>query len=456
MAKKKPQEVTIEKTDYPNLSQARGQDQTFRFKGGLPGQKVEIIPIKKRPNYTRAKIRQILGDAPYETDPGCPAHGRCGGCIYQKTPHDIQHALKEAQLKDLYQDYWTQDSHLEEASDHNHYRNKMEYTFGDQVKGGPLVLGLHRRFHMHEIVDTTGCRIAPEDFEKIRAYTQDFYRERKVPYYHRMAKEGTLRHLVLRKSFREKKIMVNLVTRSQGQIYLEDYIQGLEDLDLDCTISSIYHTINDQAGDAVICDQLIHVKGDDGIHEKLLGLDFKITPFSFFQPNPLGVEKIYQKALDYAGQTQGKSIFDLYSGTGTLAQILASQAQSVYAVEIVQDAVDNAREMAKKNKLDNITFVCDDVGKALEDYQGQVDTILVDPPRVGLLPQAMKNILKAQVEKIVYISCNPKTQKDNLDQFVENGYRVEKLCAFDQFPGTVHCETVTLLSKLNTEHHLDI
>lgn len=441
-------QVKIEKTDYPNLSWAKDQDQVFHFKGGIPGQTVEIIPIKRRTHYTRAKIRQVLQGADYEKEPGCPAHGICGGCIYQKTPYDLEHKIKEDQLKDLYQDYWTEDSKLIKTLDRYYYRNKMEYTFGDQVKGGPLILGLHRRFHMHEIVDTTGCLIAPKDFEKIRAYTQAFYREKAVPFYHRMTKEGTLRHLVLRKSFRGKNIMVNLVTRSQGHIYLEDYIKGLKTLDLDCPVTSIYHTINDQAGDAVLCDQLILVDGQDGIHENLMGLDFKITPFSFFQPNPIGVEKIYQKALDFGGDTRGKSIFDLYSGTGTLAQIMASRAENVYAVEIVQDAVDNAKEMAQKNKLTNIQFVCGDVGKVLEDYQGQVDTILVDPPRVGLLPQAMKNILKAQAEKIVYISCNPKTQKANLDEFVEKGYKVEKLMAFDQFPGTVHVEALTLLTRV--------
>ncbi len=447
MSKKKLKEVRIEKTDYPNLSQGTLEGQNFHFKGGLPGQVAEIIPIKRRPKFTRAKIRQILEAADYEVEEGCPAHGFCGGCIYQKTPYSLEHKIKEDQLKRLYENYWTEESHLLETLDPHYYRNKMEYTFGDKEKGGPLVLGLHRRFHMHEIVDTTGCLIAPKDFEKIRAYTQDFYREKQVSYYHRMAQVGTLRHLVLRKSFREKKIMLNLVTQSQEEIYLEEYIQGLENLDLECPVTSIYHTINDQAGDAVLCDKLIHVKGDQGIQEKLMGLNFKITPFSFFQPNPIGVEKIYEKALEFAGETKGKAIFDLYSGTGTLAQILAKEAEKVYAIEIVQDAVDNAKEMAEKNGLDNIEFYCGDVGKVLEDFQGQVDTIFVDPPRVGLLPQAMKNILKAQARKIIYISCNPKTQKANLDEFVENGYKVEKLCAFDQFPGTVHVESVCMMSR---------
>lgn len=447
MAKKKLKEVKIIRTDYPNISYGDLEGQTFQFKTGLPGQTMEIIPIKKRPQYVKSKVRRRLRLADYEVQEGCPAYGACGGCDYQKTSLEKEHALKEDQLKRLFEDYWTQDSHLYEALDPDQYRNKMEYTFGDEVKDGPLVLGLHRRYSSHDIVDTRGCTIAPKDFEKIRTYTQNFYRERQVPAYQRRRVQGTLRHLVLRKSFRKNTLMVNLVTRSQGEIYLEDYLEGLLNLDLEGKITSVYHTLNDQRGDAVLCDEARLLYGEEGIYEELMGLTFKITPFSFFQPNPLGIEKIYEKALDWAGDLKEKEAFDLYSGTGTLAQIMAQEGARVTAIEIVEDALENAREMAKENGLDNIDFHCGDVGKVLESLDKKADFVLVDPPRMGLSPQAMKNILKTQTQKIVYISCNPRTMKANLDQFVEEGYKLEKLVAFNQFPRTVHVEALTMLCK---------
>ena len=229
----------------------------------------------------------------------------------------------------------------------------------------------------------------------------------------------------------------------------KDVVRKLEDDGkMEGRIVGILHTVNNSYADAVIDQGTSILYGQDFITENLLGLDFKITPFSFFQTNSLGAELLYQVAGRYIGDTQGKAVFDLYSGTGTIAQLLAGVAQEVYGVEIVEEAVRAARENAKKNGIDNCTFIAGDVLKVIDDLQTRPDIIVLDPPREGIHPKALPKIMEYQAERIVYISCKPSSLARDILVLKEGGYHLKKACAVDMFPFTANCEAVALFEKM--------
>ena len=330
------------------------------------------------------------------------------------------------------------------------YRNKMEYTFGDAVKGGPLILGLHRQRRFYEIVDCYDCNIVDDDFNKIRAGVQKYFREKNTDFYHKTTKEGLLRHLVVRKAHHTGQIMIILVTSSDDSfddMRLRLFMHMLLDLDLDGRIFSIYHVLNDSLADAVIPEKIKLIYGKEYITEEMLGLSFKISPFSFFQPNVFTAEKLYQKAFDLAEIDSSMNVLDLYSGTGTITQLMATVANTATGIEIVEEAVDKARENAKLNDLNNVNFLCGDVLEEIEKVGDKYDVVILDPPRAGISPASLDKILDIDCKKFVYISCNPKSQMDNLKVFLDKGYEIKDYEIFDQFPNSRHLEAIALLER---------
>ena len=293
------------------------------------------------------------------------------------------------------------------------------------------------------------CYIVNDDLNKIVKYTVQFCKEAGLPYYKKMQHEGLLRHLVIRRSATNGDLLVNLVTTTQNlaALDLDAYVKGLLELPLEGKIAGILHTENDSMADAVISDRTNLLYGTEYIYETVLGLQFKISPFSFFQTNTKSAERLYDKARSYVGDTKDAVIFDLYSGTGTIAQLLAPVAKKVIGVEIVEEAVEAARVNAGLNGLDNCEFIAGDVLKVIDDIEEKPDFIVLDPPRDGINPKALTKIINYGVKELVYISCKPTSLARDLVTLQENGYFVTKACAVDQFPGTVHVETVVLLSK---------
>ena len=275
-----------------------------------------------------------------------------------------------------------------------------------------------------------------------------FFKEKSVPFYHKMSHEGVLRHLVIRRSVSTKELLVNLVTSSQAKLPLEEWVEVLKNLSLNGTIVGILHTINDSFADVVQSDETITLYGQNYFYEHILGLKFKISPFSFFQTNSLGAEVLYETARGYVGETKDKVIFDLYSGTGTIAQMLAPVAKKVVGVEIVEEAVAAAKENAQLNSLSNCEFIAGDVLKVIDDVKEKPDFIVLDPPRDGVNPKALQKIINFGVEQMVYISCKPTSLVRDLAVLKESGYEVRKACAVDMFPGTYHCETICLLKRV--------
>lgn len=445
-------EGTIERVDFPNKGRIflEEEEREVTVKNGLPGQKVRFSVNKLRKGKAEGRILEVLKPSPLEQASECPHFGDCGGCTYQSLPYEEQLKLKEQQVKELMDaavDGAYQFEGIKESPVRQAYRNKMEFTFGDEYKDGPLSLGMHKRGSFYDIVNVGECRIVDADFRRILEGTLEFAKETGLPYYHRMRHTGFFRHLLVRKAVKTGEILIDMVTTTESVLDGAAWVKKLKELPLDGKIAGILHTKNDSLADVVKDEGTDVLYGQDYFFEELLGLRFKITPFSFFQTNSLGAEVLYETARAYIGDTKDKVVFDLYSGTGTIAQILAPVAKRVVGVEIVEEAVEAAKENAKLNSLDNCTFWAGDVLKVIDDLGEVPDLIVIDPPRDGVHPKALEKIVGFGVEKMVYIACKPTSLARDLELIQGRGYRVEKVACVDLFPFTVHVETVALLTR---------
>ena len=421
-------------------------------KGALPGQRIKFMLSKKRSSKYEGRLIEVLEKSDMEERNAlCEKFGICGGCTYQTMSYKNQLVLKQNMVKSILEDVIHHEFEFEGivgSPIEFAYRNKMEYTFGDECKGGALALGLHKKGSFYDIVNTDSCKIVNDDYNKIVSLTLTFFKEKNIPYYHKMTKEGYLRHLLIRRAVKTGDIIVGLVTTTSMEITLNELVEKLLALDLEGNIIGIMHIYNDGLADMVKSDRTEVLYGEEYLYEELLGLRFKISTFSFFQTNSLGAERLYSKVREYVGDTQDKLIFDLYSGTGTIAQILAPIAKKVIGVEIVEEAVEAARENAELNGLDNCEFIAGDVLKIIDEIEDKPDLIVLDPPRDGIHPKALEKIIMYGVDRIVYISCKPTSLARDLEVLQARGYMVEKVCAVDMFPGTVHVETVVLMSRV--------
>ena len=306
---------------------------------------------------------------------------------------------------------------------------------------------MHKRGSFYDIVTVDGCRLTDGDFRKILRATLDYFTELGTPFYRKLQHTGCLRHLLVRKAARTGQILVSLVTTSQMDVDLEGWKETLLKLPLEGSFAGILHTINDSLADVVQSDRTEVLYGEEYFYEELLGLRFRISTFSFFQTNSLGAEVLYDTARSYVGDTKEQVIFDLYSGTGTIAQMLAPVAKKVIGVEIVEEAVKAAGENAKLNGLTNCEFIAGDVLKMLDTISDRPDFIVLDPPRDGIHPKALKRIIDYGVDRMIYISCKPTSLARDLEMLQGYGYRVERACCVDMFPWSANVETVCLLSK---------
>lgn len=446
-------EGIIESVEFLNKGKIflPGEEKPVIVKNGVPGQKVRFSVNKVRGGRAEGRILQVLEKSLLEVDSPCPHFGKCGGCIYQNLPYEEQINIKCGQVKALmdqaiHGDYvW---EGVKQSPLRKGYRNKMEFSFGDEYKGGPLALGMHKRESFHDIVNVPDCQIVDEDFRRILACTLGYAKETGLPYYHRMKHTGYFRHLLVRKAVKTGEILIDLVTTGERNPALAVWADRLCALELEGKIVGILHTRNDSVADVVKDEGTQILYGQGYFYEELLGLRFKITPFSFFQTNSLGAEVLYETAREYVGDTKDKVIFDLYSGTGTIAQILAPVARKVVGVEIVEEAVEAAEENAALNGLTNCTFWAGDVLKVIDVLGEKPDLIVLDPPRDGVNPKALEKITNFGVERMVYISCKPTSLARDLEMLQGRGYRVEKAAGIDLFPGTGHVECITLLQKI--------
>lgn len=535
-------EGVVKKVEFPNKAYVdviekdeNGNEQKTLtlVKGALPGQKIKFRAKKVRKDKSQGILLEVTEKSPLETaEPMCCRFGKCGGCSYQTLPYEKQLELKKNQVLDIIDTvYKTLDSSLGIKKDYIYdgilpspeikgYRNKMEFSFGDEYKGGPLTLGLHKKGSVHDIVNASGCQIVDDDYSKVIDCIVEYFREKQVPHYNKNTHQGVLRHLLVKRAVSTGELLVALVTSSQQDIseYVSEVSEKLNGLEYNGKLTGFIHIINDGLGDVVKSDRMHIISGKDWFTEKILGLQFKISPFSFFQTNTKGAEVLYTRARDYvlgremagvdknsvgveldaknsridgvcsektadssdivdgysemgtenvdlagvcskktesekkpdtgkSSEFKDKVVFDLYSGTGTIAQIIAPVAKKVIGVEIVEEAVEAAKENAAINGLDNCEFIAGDVLKVIDEIDEKPDYIILDPPREGIHPKAIRKIIDYGVENIVYISCKPTSLSQDLATFETFGYHVERVSNVDMFPGTVHVETVCLLSR---------
>lgn len=381
----------------------------------------------------------------------CPISENCGGCIYQGVPYEEQLAEKNRGVQALLEKYDVDPSVYQgmvPAMKRYRYRNKMEYTFGDLEKDGPLTLGMHKKKHFMSIVTSDCCQLVPEDFNRILRGTLEFCRDRGYRFYHKMSHEGLLRNLVVRRGVKTGELLVDIVTSSQVEFDEDGFLEMILGLQLDEKIVGVLHTTNDRVADAVIDEGTKILFGRDYYNEEILGLKFKVSIFSFFQTNIPAIERLYSDALDLLPDIDSKNVFDLYCGTGTITQLMASRARRVTGIEIVQDSVDSALANAKINGIDNCDFICGDVLKVIGQVDEKPDMIVVDPPRAGMHDKVVDILSGYGIPHLMYISCNPKTLCINLQRFKSNGYEPVYIKSYDNFPGTKHIESIAVLSKV--------
>ena len=495
-------EGIVQRVDFPNKGIVESAEGICVVKNALPGQRVQCAINKVRKGKAEGRLLQVLEPSRLECGSPCPHFGSCGGCTYLSLPYEEQLRIKEAQVKKLL------DSVLAgQASNWKFegikaspicfgYRNKMEFSFGDEVKDGPLALGMHKRGSFYDIVSVTDCQIIDEDYRRILRCVKAYFvglqeQGTTVSFYHRLRHVGYLRHLLVRKAAKTGEILIALVTTSQmpagmerreavtaveGRLTVTDakmarkqtaaaeeerqlaeaellngFRKQLLSLELAGKIVGILHVQNDAVADVVQSDETTILYGQDYFYEELLGLRFKVSVFSFFQTNSLGAEVLYETAREYIadliGEKAAQTVFDLYSGTGTIAQLMAPVAKKVIGVEIVEEAVEAARNNAALNGLHNCEFIAGDVLKVIDGIEEKPDLIILDPPRDGIHPKALDKIIRYGVEHILYISCKPTSLARDLEVFLARGYKVEKAVAVDQFPWTANVETVCLLSN---------
>ncbi|MCB6608066.1 23S rRNA (uracil(1939)-C(5))-methyltransferase RlmD [[Clostridium] symbiosum] len=462
MKKGEVYEGTVEKIEFPNKGIVRIEDEKVVVKNALPGQKIRFLVNKKRKGKCEARLIEVLEPSGIETEEKvCPHYGICGGCLYQTVPYEKQLEIKREQVKELidgvcsdYEFEGIKGSPIPAC-----YRNKMEFSFGDEVKDGPLALGMHRRGSFYDVVTTGECQIVHRDFCDILLCSKQYFEEKGTGFYKKMQHTGYLRHLLVRRAVKTGEILIDLITTTQIEAeeeneLLNGWLQEILALPLEGTMTGILHTRNDSLADAVKDEGTEILYGQDYFFEELLGLKFRISPFSFFQTNSLGAEVLYEKTREYVGDTKGKVIFDLYSGTGTIAQILAPVAEKVVGVEIVEEAVEAAKKNALLNGLENCEFIAGDVLKVMDGLKDKPELIVLDPPRDGIHPKAIEKIIDFGVNRMVYVSCKPTSLARDLVILQERGYRVEKVCCVDMFPGTANVETVVLLSHKSPDSHM--
>ena len=429
-------ECVIDHVDYPNKGRFRTEEgQKLTVKNTLPGQRIKCRIFKKHQDRVEGRFFELVEKSPLETrEKACDIFPLCGGCLTQTMPYDDQLALKSDMVKRLLAEVMDEDTIFDgimRSPLEFEYRNKMEFSFGDEIQDGPLTLGLHRRNTTYTVLNADSCKLVHTDVRKVLSATLKYCREKNLPKYDKKNHTGFLRFLLVRRSQTTGELLVYLVTSSQMDHDFSDWAEALRNLDLEGAYAGIFHALDDSMGDALKIDKATALFGQDFFYEELLGLKFKVTAFSFFQTNTPGAEVLYDVVRKYVS---GKApiLYDLYSGTGTIGQVLSL------------------------NGIENCEFIAGDVLEKLAEIPEKPDYIVLDPPREGINPKALTQIIEYGVGEMVYISCKASSFKRDMAVLREHGFRVKRWCLVDLFPQTMHVETVVLLSREKVDGHINI
>ena len=504
--------ITLEITDLTEECQGVGKKDGLIFfvKDSVMGDVVEARILKVKKNYAYAKVEELLKPSPYRIAPLCPVAGKCGGCQLQHLSYEKELAWKEDRIaQSLIRIAGLSPEEVERKKEGilggvlSRYRNKAQYPVQSRKeirsggatsvsdwkvngkwpgknkieakeKSSDLSMGFYG-FHSHRIIETKDCLINSVENPLILNCIKDWAREYKISGYEEETGKGLLRHIFLRKGFSTGEILLCLVLNGKSLPHGKELWERLQDLSLSVeeggqvqgSIVGLCVNINEGSGNAILGRETRCLYGKDSIEDKIGELSFSISVPSFYQVNPVQTEKIYGKALEYAALTGEETVWDCYCGIGTISLFLAQKAKQVYGLEIVPEAIENAKKNAEKNGLQNAEFF---VGAAEEvlpkwveeqkregkDVGNLVDVVSLDPPRKGCDETCLSAVLELSPKRIVYVSCDPGSLARDIKYLGEGGYALEKWVGIDNFPRTGHVETVVLLSKIDVDKHINV
>lgn len=477
--------VTVEITDMSAEGEGIGKAEGYPVfvKDAIIGDVAQVRLVKVKKNYGYGRLEKVITSSPFRVEPPCPFHRQCGGCQIQAMSYERQLAFKQEKIRnnliriggfapELIDSIMEPVVGMEKPF---RYRNKAQYPVG-RDKEGNVIAGFYAG-RTHSIIANTDCVLGAEENKEILEIILSHMRTYDIPAYDEMSGKGLMRHVLIRKGFASGELMVCLVINRRKRARPgEEYIPGQEKLISRLSaisgMTGISVSLNGEKTNVIMGEEICTLWGKDRISDTIYirdaerdfafrnddlreGIEFSISPLSFYQVNPLQTEKLYSLALSYAGLTGRETVWDLYCGIGTISLFLAKFAGQVYGVEVVPQAVADARENARRNHVENAQFF---VGKAEEvlpeKYEKEgisADVIVVDPPRKGCDDACLSTMLKMRPEKIVYVSCDSATLARDLKVLCQGGYELKRVRGVDMFGMTVHCEVVCLLAKLNVE-----
>ena len=464
--------VTVEITDIGVSGEGIGHvdGYTLFIKDAVIGDVVEAKVMKAKKNYGYARLMKVITPSEYRVEPKCAFARRCGGCQIQEMSYDRQLVFKDQKIRGNLERIggFTKDridTVMQPVVGMEHpfgYRNKAQFPFGTDKEGNPIT-GFYAG-RTHDIIANTDCALGVEQNKEILEIILQYMRENKIKSYDEKTGKGLIRHALIRYGFKTKEIMVCLVVNGKKLPKAERLIEKLIQIE---GMTSITISPNTRRDNVIMGDSYEILWGQGYITDYIGNVKYQISPLSFYQVNPVQTEKLYGLALEYADLKGDETVWDLYCGIGTISLFLAQKAKQVYGVEIVPQAIDDAKENAKINAIDNAEFFVGKAEEVLPEYYAEyerehngetahADVIVVDPPRKGCDETLLETIVKMQPEKVVYVSCDSATLARDLKYLCANGYEIRMCRGVDQFPQTVHVETVVLLSRKTPDDTIEV
>lgn len=460
-------ELKIEDLVYGGLGLAKVNGYVIFVDNSVPGQKILAEVKKTRSDYGKAKLLKVVQQSEIEETPQCKYFYHCGGCKYQNIKYEYQKKFLKKQIEDIFNKLGNikriKINDIIPSKKIYRYRNKMEFAFSDKRwiadfdKEKPLnfALGLRAPNNYYKAIDIDDCLIAPEEAQFILKAFREFALKNNIPCYNQKTHQGLLRHLVIRKGYMTDEVMINLVINSIDEKWIDIFRPFVETIKNGLSNLESF-TISCYTGLAGIVDaeKYYTLFGRDYIHEKIAGLQYKISPLSFFQTNSETVEDLYTVIKNYADLNGNQIVWDLFSGIGTISLYIADKAKSVFGFEVRQDSIKYAKLNAKDNGINNVEFFEVDLSRPSKFFSQILkeipspDVMITDPPRSGMSPKLIKEIIKISPPKIVYVSCKPSTQARDISLLINEGnYKLIEIQPVDMFPHTPHVETVAKLEK---------
>lgn len=444
--------VTIEDMSEDGSGIGKLDGYIWFIKDTVIGDQVRAKAMKMKKSYGFARLMEVITSSAFRTEPRCPAARPCGGCQLQAMKYEEQLAFKERKIKNNlmriggFKEEEIPMFPIIGMEDPWRYRNKAQFPFG-MNKNGEIITGFYAG-RTHDIIENADCLLGVQENRGILEIIKAFMKEYRIRPYDEKSHQGLVRHALIRKGFKSSEIMVCLVINGKRLPHGEELVKRLSAVS---GMTSISYSINEEKTNVIMGKEIVNLYGPGYITDSISDVTYQISPLSFYQVNPVQTEKLYGTALEYAGLTGKETVWDLYCGIGTISLFLAQKAKKVYGVEIVPQAIEDARRNARLNGMENVEFF---VGKAeevlpeqYEKNQIYADVIVVDPPRKGCDQMCLDTILKMRPERVVYVSCDSATLARDLRYLVDGGYEVKKVRGCDMFPQGGHCECVVRLER---------